>query len=236
LAERITSTVSLFADSQSIEIYACNVNCHILRNYENFAESRNCKQYFPNNIPFAKGNSRFVDCGAYTGDTLTELVNNVGLVDTYIGFEPDRDTFSKLAKTASGLRQKLGQAFLYPCAVGRVNESLTISGTVGMFALSETGGQSIQVVRLDDALAAFAPTMLKMDIEGAEIDTIHGASELIRAHHPDLAICVYHKISDYWEIPVMLHELNPNYEFYLRSHSSCTLETVLYATERSRSI
>jgi hypothetical protein len=127
----------------------------------------------------------------------------------------------------------LKQAFLFPCAVGGDNRTAFIEGDYGSGVVGDSGGTAIQTVRLDDALASFEPTMIKMDIEGAERDALRGAENLIRRMKPDLAVCVYHYVSDYWEIPLLLAEFNPGYAFYLRAHSSCTMETVLYVTERS---
>jgi len=72
--------------------------------------------------------------------------------------------------------------------------------------------------------------MIKMDIEGAEINALKGAKHIIQYTMPDLAICVYHKISDLWRIPNMLKQWVPEYKFYMRNHKERTLETVLYAT------
>ena len=88
----------------------------------------------------------------------------------------------------------------------------------------------MQVVKLDDVLKKVKPTMLKMDVEGFEIATLNGAKNLIMEHKPDLAVCVYHKVSDLWVIPLMLQKWVPEYKFYLRCHHFKTIETVLYAT------
>lgn len=37
---------------------------------------------------------------------------------------------------------------------------------------------------------------------------------------PKLAICVYHKPHDLWEIPKLILKLNPSYKFYLRQHNA----------------
>ena len=68
-----------------------------------------------------------------------------------------------------------------------------------------------------------------MDIEGAEIEAINGARQIISKHKPDLAISVYHKIEHLWEIPLLLNTLDNNYKFYLRSHEHFNQETILYA-------
>lgn len=71
--------------------------------------------------------------------------------------------------------------------------------------------------------------LLKLDIEGAEIEALHGAKEMIRKYKPQLAISIYHKKEHLFEIPELLKELNPDYKFKLGSYSPTFIDTVLYA-------
>jgi len=231
LTEVVYSAIPLFCDEASVEIYARNVCAHILRDYSNCAESIDCLQYFPHDLPLNKGYARFVDCGAYVGDTAMRLTETVGKIEAYIGFEPDADNFLRLAHTVKELKEKLSPAFLYPCAVGGANDVVNFAPAEGSGAITNEGQAHVQVVRLDETLINFQPSFIKMDIEGMELSALQGAVNIIRDYGPDLAVCVYHNISDYFEIPLLLSRINPSYRFYLRAHSSCTMETVLYATE-----
>jgi hypothetical protein len=67
-----------------------------------------------------------------------------------------------------------------------------------------------------------------MDIEGAELEALKGASETIIKHKPNLAISLYHKPQDLWEIPNFIKSLRNDYKFYLRSHGHLTFDSVLY--------
>ncbi|MGN0914862.1 MAG: FkbM family methyltransferase, partial [Succinivibrio sp.] len=75
----------------------------------------------------------------------------------------------------------------------------------------------------------YKPTLIKMDIEGAELDSLKGASDIIRKYKPKLAICIYHMPLDFYEIPVFLKSLVPEYRFKVRQHEPGFCETVLYA-------
>ena len=72
-------------------------------------------------------------------------------------------------------------------------------------------------------------TFIKMDIEGSEIPALRGAKEIIETQKPKLAICVYHKPEDIWEIPELILDYVPEYRLYLRHYSITYTETVLYA-------
>lgn len=73
-------------------------------------------------------------------------------------------------------------------------------------------------------------TTIKMDIEGSELEALKGARETIRRDKPKLAICIYHKTEDLWEIPLYIKSLIPEYRFYIRHHGPSGLyDSVLYA-------
>jgi hypothetical protein len=91
------------------------------------------------------------------------------------------------------------------------------------------GEVEVDCVPLDAVLGAPAPTYLKMDIEGAEVDTLVGASRTIREHAPVLAICCYHCQDHLWRIPLLIHSLNPDYRFFLRPHDLEMWDLVCYA-------
>lgn len=71
---------------------------------------------------------------------------------------------------------------------------------------------------------------IKMDIEGAELPTLHGAETALRRFRPRLAITVYHSVEDFWAIPQYLDQLGLGYRFYLRHFTTHAEETVLFAT------
>ena len=87
----------------------------------------------------------------------------------------------------------------------------------------------VELVKLDNYIDEY-PTFVKMDLEGAELDSLKGMERILREQKPKLAICVYHKWLDFYEIPMYLHQIVPEYRFKLRHHEQDTLyDTVLYA-------
>ena len=88
--------------------------------------------------------------------------------------------------------------------------------------------EKVECVRIDDIAECEKASIIKMDIEGAEQKAIIGAYNTISVNKPKLAICIYHSDEDMVEIPIMLHEMIPEYKMYIRHHSNCRGETVLY--------
>jgi len=72
-------------------------------------------------------------------------------------------------------------------------------------------------------------TFIKMDIEGAELNALKGAANIIARLRPKLAISVYHRPNHMIDIPLYLKSLIPDYKLYLRHYSIYPQETILYA-------
>ena len=221
----------ILEDEKSFRIYEDAISSYVAAECIMSAEAETDNQYFPADIPFKKGYSKFIDCGAFTGDTITELQRIKGKVDTVVAFESDVHNFKALAKMIRQNKASIAEnILLYPCGVWGRREKLRFnSGQGSGGVISEDGTSVIQCVALDDVLSEFIPTFIKMDIEGAEYEALLGAKNIIQHHKPDLAICVYHSIIDFCRIPLLIDGWNLGYKFYLRCHENFNQEIVLYA-------
>lgn len=74
--------------------------------------------------------------------------------------------------------------------------------------------------------------MIKLDVEGAELAALKGGAGVIAEHYPKLVICLYHKPRDLYEIPLYIHEIAPEYDFYLAHSSAGFTDTILYGAKR----
>lgn len=102
-------------------------------------------------------------------------------------------------------------------------------GTVGS-KFSQSGNSLVNVETIDNLNLKFKTgVFMKIDVEGEELNTIKGALEFIHLHKPLISVCLYHKPSDLWEIPLFISERFPHYKLYLRHHSKGNSETILYA-------
>jgi FkbM family methyltransferase len=75
----------------------------------------------------------------------------------------------------------------------------------GTGRLAETGDTMVSVAAIDDLKLPRAPSFLKIDIEGGEIDALKGAEQTIGKHRPTLLIAT-HGRSIRREVETMLHE------------------------------
>jgi FkbM family methyltransferase len=98
--------------------------------------------------------------------------------------------------------------------------------------ISNIESTKAEFIKLDDLLLKeySENIVIKMDIEGAELEALKGAEELIRKNKPRLAVCVYHKPEDIIDIPFYITSIAPEYRFFIRHNCLVNLtETVLYA-------
>lgn len=192
-------------------------------------------QYFPHDIIKLKDNEVFVDCGAYVGDTAKRFIKKVkGKYKRIVCFEPDIYNCKKLSKLAN-VHQNI---VIYQKGTYSTNKKIYFDG--GGFSSSRisemdgNGDEEIEVIALDDITECQDMTFLKMDIEGAEWETLKGAAQIIKRRRPVLAICIYHSDEDMLRIPQMIKEEYPDYKLYIRQHFFLPLETVLYAIPSGR--
>ncbi len=181
-----------------------------------------------------------VDGGAFTGDTIAEIRKNPEWSSIrVIAFEPDKRNYFKLCQTYEN-------DDAVTCVNGGLwNEtglvSFTSTGTVqSKIATSNINNvnqeNAVQVYALDEYFELNKPgfTVLKADIEGAELQMILGGYSHICKYMPNLAICIYHTNKDLIEIFNLLKDVQidgKKYHFYLRQHSHSVEETVLYAVK-----
>ena len=227
--ERIMQIEKYLCDERSKQIYYDFYNGLINVNPDLFSKPDKGFQYFIDDIVFAKGYKRFIDCGAFDGDTAITLKKLKGQIEKLALFEPEKPSFDKLKETIK--KEKVAnEQILFPCGVWDKTEMLAFkSGLQSSSSISESGDVYVQCIALDDVLQDFKPTFIKMDIEGAELEALLGAENMIREHKPDLAISVYHKVEHMIDIPLLIKNFNPNYKLYLRCHGLHGMETILYA-------
>lgn len=184
------------------------------------------RQYFDAQLIAYNGQDVFVDLGGYDGDTAEKFIQySDGAYTKIYVFEPDENLLHRAAQRLQPYRNiefVPAGAYSRDCelrfaASGRTNGSIC-----------EIGELVIPVRSLDSALAE-APTLIKMDIEGAETEALHGAATLLRTARPKLAIAAYHYAPDLWRLVDVVREINPSYRFYLRHYSETGLESVIYA-------
>jgi FkbM family methyltransferase len=190
------------------------------------------EQYIPAGLPVPRANVRFVDGGAFDGDTILQLLNSGVSFEAVAAFEPDSANYAALV---ARVKVSLGGAAtsLWPCGLDATTRQVRFQADgLASSGITAQGETMIQTVAFDSALPGWCPNYVKLDIEGAERDALYGMAATLQAVRPALAVCVYHKPADLWELPRVVAELLPNVDLFLRSHAWNGFDLVLYAIPR----
>jgi len=221
---------TIWEDADSAKLYLDILKFRFTADYADAPLPHTDEQYFPATIPAWPKNLRFVDCGAYDGDTIELLGRRGYQVDALAAFEPDAANLAILSRKLTTIAPVAQPAALWPCGVYSSTAQLKFnSGQGSGSAISDSGDSVIQCISLDDALTGFRPNLIKMDIEGAEYAALLGGRKLIEGCRPGLAICLYHHPAHLWQIPNLVRSWKLDYRFYLRVHSNNGFELVMYA-------
>jgi FkbM family methyltransferase len=187
------------------------------------------EQYRYGNAVMVREGDVFLDCGAYCGDTAVWAVGQ-GAGRVY-SFEPHPMHLDYLRRNDQ--KYGKGRIVTVPVGLSAANGTMSVAGAgpAAQLVAAGQGEGTVSVVTLDNWCRenAVKPDFIKMDLEGAEVDTLKGARGVITEHKPRLAICLYHRLSDMWVIPQMIKEMVPEYRFWCRQNSLIA-DFVLYAT------
>jgi len=187
------------------------------------------EQYLPSGIPMPRKRVRFLDGGAFDGDTLLQLVEQGIEFEAIAAFEPDLRNYAALRCRIASLELRK-DVTVWPCGLDSTARQVLFQAQgLASSGISATGDVVIQTVAIDEALPGFRPTYVKLDIEGAEASALRGMTRAIAAARPALAVCVYHKPADLWELPRLIDHLLPDAKFFLRAHAYNGFDVVLYA-------
>lgn len=129
---------------------------------------------------------------------------------------------ARVAVEAAALWHQSGVSFEY-----------VAGGKLSRFQAEEAAeGGSVETTTVDDLVERAGVErvdFLKLDVEGAELAALQGASRTLAEQRPKLAIALYHKAEDLVEIPRHIAGLNLGYELFLDHTSAGWEETVLFA-------
>lgn len=188
----------------------------------------------PKNILDSIKNKDIIDGGAFVGDSAIVL-NDYNSIKIY-SFEPDKNNYALLNKTIelNNLQNKI-----IPINLGLSEEEkeITVYHTDfcnSVIALDESKKQ-IPIIIKTTSIDKFVSDnslnvgLIKLDVEGNELESIFGAKETIINHKPVLLISIYHHPKDFLDIKPLIESWEVNYKFMIRklNEYSPTYETML---------
>lgn len=161
---------------------------------------------------------RFLDLGAYNGDTVREFARHAKTWQSITAWEPDPKTFRKLMKNT----EDLPNVTCLNAAAGA--EDGTVIFEAGESRASRIMDEShkdthklCESVQMNkyavDGTGAYS--LIKVDVEGAEDAVLSGAEQQIRKG-ATLRVAAYHRAEDLFALPLHVLRLRPDEKIYLR--------------------
>jgi FkbM family methyltransferase len=235
----IRAGYALLSDAKSRVEFAAQIQWRCSLDYDCLPkEDPPAEMYYAPDLVFLNEREVLADCGAFDGDSIRMFLESThGRFRHIYAIEPDTKNLAALGNYLASLPGDVARRIsILPFGLSDRDEvvSFDASGTVGSRVVAGDGSDSIQCRRLDDILDGPQPTLIKMDIEGAEPRAIPGAAATIRDSRPILAICAYHKCEHLWTLPVLIKNALPEYEIFLRRYAEECWETVYYAIPPER--
>lgn len=188
------------------------------------------ESYFPEEFHLST-NEVFIDGGLYTGDTTEEFIRRTNnQYSRIIGFDIDKKNLLEAHRNLDAVpRMDIVEKGLWDCTTVKCAELGIMAGS----NIKDSAADRVELTSLDEMFAETSleeyPSFIKLDIEGSEKEALLGAKNIIKTAKPKLAVCVYHKPEDIYVLTELIHDINPQYKFFLRHYSPYIWDTVLYA-------
>ncbi len=177
----------------------------------------------------------FVDLGAYDGSVILQFFEFVNKQFSAVhAFEPDTENFKQLENTISRVSNiQRGRISIAQIALDKCSRSRFFYNGFGLTSrLASEGDQLVTTKSLDEM--GIPASLIKIHIEGGELDVLKGCYLTIKTHRPLLAITVYHNSDGIWKIPLYLSENFGDYIFFFAVHGWCGTGAVMYGIPKER--
>lgn len=191
-----------------------------------------------------------LDCGACYGGTSLQFAKAVGDKGTVVAYEfmpGNVEIFKENMRLNPQLARSVRLMERPVWHETGASMSVEGSGPATQVFIDEPGhapassAQKFASITIDETVKVMGlprVDFIKMDIEGAEMMALRGARRTIERDRPNMAICVYHKLIDFYEIPQFIDSLGLGYVFNMQHSTVHGDETVVFATvnERERAV
>lgn len=215
--EEMERAFALMADETARTVFLDTVRFKLSGRLRYLRASETDKAEAFQNLLRPGSDEHFADLGAYTGDTIRELLHYTGgRFASITALEPDRRNFRKLSAYAESSLS--GKVRFEQAGAWDSDTTLCFAAKAGRQSKVAAQGIPTAMRALDSVLSGAPCTLLKLDVEGVERQALAGAAQTIRRFRPKLNVAAYHRSADFFELPLIVHAACPDYRLYLRHH------------------
>lgn len=224
--EKLERARALFCDEESVRIFDNVLWYKLTGDIRYLLDAESDTEEIREHILQPEGIRFYADLGAYNGDTVREILECAPQLERVYALEPDARNYKKLeayAKTETRAEVRAINAgawcestTLYFDKSGNRNASFGVNRSQ---SLEERPVKLIEVRAepLDCVLDGERVDYIKYDVEGSERKALLGSQKTVARWMPTMLVSLYHRNEDLFSLPMLIHELFPDYRgYYLR--------------------
>jgi FkbM family methyltransferase len=181
-----------------------------------------------------------LDVGGCWGETALWMAHHVGPGGRVHCFEPGELNRTLLAANLERNPEPARRVTLHAAPLAaEAGQEIWVDDVAGAGVtthVAEPGAGALPVKpAVTDAIDAMVARgaleridLIKMDVEGAELEVLKGAASTLRTQRPRLALSAYHRPDDLAVLPAFVASLGLEYEWFLQCSTMTDVDTILF--------
>lgn len=218
------SIIQRFEDKDSKEYLQSIINFRKSLNISEIKFFANAKvQYIHPKIAYEKIDGSILDVGAYDGDSMKTFYNYCPNVSKIYAIEPQSNNFEALKHNINKLNYT-NKVTAVKYAISNIDDEkvfIDVQESLSSTAQVNTHIENknfILTKTLDSLYKNEKIDLIKMDIEGFEMNALLGAKEIITNQLPTLILSAYHNNRDIYDFIEFIQSLSNEYKLYCYHH------------------
>ena len=167
--------------------------------------------------------AQIIDAGAYIGDT-AKMFYNTFEPEKIWALEPQPSTFQRLV---NNINRWKAEGRIIPLKLGIAETAMDIqvwgnglgASTIRKIPSGKIDRNICNALSIDELVSKYSMSrigLIKLDVEGLELEGLKGAVQTIKKFSPILIVSIYHTAKDFFEAKPFLESLGLGYKFIIR--------------------
>lgn len=177
--------------------------------YLEYLGDRRSIQYFTDDFYHVRDNEVFIDVGGFDGDSsdyfFSQARDNGRSNVSSVIIEPNKAMGPKINDRLRRY-EKIYRWTLHQVCLGEsnANVSVSIDGSKSRVNSDEPHGELVHMITGDSLM--LNPTVIKIDVEGFEIEVLNGFAKTVKRFKPTILVAIYHRPTDLSQIAQLLFD------------------------------
>jgi len=228
---KVYDVIDLMGDNISAAHYVRFLYWHMFREevlVEGALINVDNRYFIPEILRILGDSEVFVDIGAHCGAAVERFrLFTRKNYDSIYAFEPDDSNYEILLMGKSDDRDSYIKTVLS-------SSEKVVNFKHGLGYASKIAGDGIECYTRTLDSFHIPASIIKIHVEGHELDVIQGAQDTIQKNRPIVMVTTYHNPDGVYKIPIKLAEICSDYIMLFRLHSYMGTGSVIYMVPKER--